>query len=1159
MHKIKSQPLTLFDSGSDASYITHGFANKVGLKCCRKVQLDVTTMGNVITSIHTSVYAVPIKALDGELIIIEAFGLKQITGEVSKLDSSLLEELFPSYDCTNLQRANSEIDLLIGMDNFGLHPKREVTRAGKNLSIMSGKLCICLQGTHEKLKEKTRASMHCIKLLHGSQLKSRGHTLTATTRVHPIFNNPQIVKSNQICKEQDITETVHLTSLSSIGNESKIERFITGEELGTTVDPKCGSCRCGKCPQIGYSYSFLEEQELNMIVSGLKYNEQCKHWVTSYPWLVDPKKLPNNIAPNKSRLFKLERSLQQDPEKAAAYEEQINDMIQRGVARLISEQEIKEWDGPFFYIHHLAVLNPKSSSTPVRIVFNSSMTYKGISLNSCLAKGPDTYTNNILGILMRWREGKVAMVADIRKMFHSIFLEEKEVHCHRFLWRHLDTRKEPETYAITRVNMGDRPASAIATEALKATAELSRNDYPEAAELITRCSYMDDLIDSTSSTDKATKLAQEVNIVLQKGGFMIKCWQFSGDDSAKDADGVEQITSLLKGSTNETCVLGINWNSIKDEITFHIESNILIEKIPKTPSGFLTRRKVLHIVMYIYDPMGILSPFILKAKVLLRKTWELRLGWDVQLPTEMQESWKRFFSSLGKIENIKLSRSLTPSNTVGDPWLILFSDGSEIAYGFVGYIRWKRKNGSYWCRLIMSKSRISPLHKVTIPRMELNAAVLSKRGKQVIQNEMRMKFEKVIHLIDSLTVLNMLHKTSTRFQIYEGSRIGEIQVDADGDMKDWAWIPGQNNIADHVTRGLEPEDITNDSQWWDGPKILYDDYESWNIKLGKQNDDSLPGEKNCMTGLVRIHNQFQMNLENFSSIKKARLALARVLGILKCRSFFGGCSSNLTPELLKHADLIFVKAAQTDFELDQKGMAKRFKYLNPVKTEENIWIVGVRMARFNPLSYGGKSQMLLPTTNKLTNLLMKEAHEKGHLGKDATLAKFRESYWTPHGDKVAKSIKNKCQTCKLRSPILNSQCMGQLPIARLKPSTPFNHTMIDFMGPFLVRGEVQKRISGKCYFVLFTDLVARAIHIECVFGYDTNNFMLALTRFVSIRGWPSCIYSDQGPQLEAVGKEMTEIWTKIDKSILIKEGAQAAQLGHLDLLTAHGTKEPQKH
>ena len=94
-------------------------------------------------------------------------------------------------------------------------------------------------------------------------------------------------------------------------------------------------------------------------------------------------------------------------------------------------------------------------------------------------------------------------------------LEEMKAHCHQFLWRHIDTTKEP---AILKT--GDRPASSINTEDLKTTAEFSRNDYPEVAELINRFLYMDDLIDSSSS--KSTKLAQNKNKVLQKGGFMIK-------------------------------------------------------------------------------------------------------------------------------------------------------------------------------------------------------------------------------------------------------------------------------------------------------------------------------------------------------------------------------------------------------------------------------------------------------------------------------------------------------------------------------------------------------------------------------------------------------------------------------------------------------------
>ena len=146
-------------------------------------------------------------------------------------------------------------------------------------------------------------------------------------------------------------------------------------------------------------------------------------------------------------------------------------MLDRGIARKLSKKEVDDWQGPIFYISHLAVSNEKSKSTPVRIVFNSSQLYQGRSLNNCLAKGPDSYRNSGLGILLRWREESVALVGDIRKMFHSVYLKLVEQHCHRFLWRELDVNKDPDIYIMERVNMGDRPAPAIATEALILTAE----------------------------------------------------------------------------------------------------------------------------------------------------------------------------------------------------------------------------------------------------------------------------------------------------------------------------------------------------------------------------------------------------------------------------------------------------------------------------------------------------------------------------------------------------------------------------------------------------------------------------------------------------------------------------------------------------------------
>lgn len=113
----------------------------------------------------------------------------------------------------------------------------------------------------------------------------------------------------------------------------------------------------------------------------------------------------------------------------------------------------------------------------------------------------------------------------------------------------------------------------------------------------------------------------------------------------------------------------------------------------------------------------------------------------------------------------------------------------------------------------MAKCRIAPVNKLSTPQMELNAAVLSKRGRKVIAKEMRFDFEEVLQIVDSETVLNMINKTSTRFKVYEGVRIGEIQAATNGDTSCWAWISGHHNTADWLTRGCTPEELNKGSHW----------------------------------------------------------------------------------------------------------------------------------------------------------------------------------------------------------------------------------------------------------------------------------------------------------------------------------------------------------
>ena len=376
----------------------------------------------------------------------------------------------------------------------------------------------------------------------------------------------------------------------------------------------------------------------------------------------------------------------------------------------------------------------------------------------------------------------------------------------------------------------------------------------------------------------------------------------------------------------------------------------------------------------------------------------------------------------------------------------------------------------------------------------------------------------------------MLNKTSTRFKVYEGVRIGEIQAATNGDMSEWAWLPGIQNTADWLTRGREPNELDQDSDWMNGPPMLYKPFEEWDIKFGGTSCGELPGEKKLLSANVAAVNPVRehiLDYKNVSTLSRAVRVIARVIGMAQAKSFKGGHVDHVSTETYKRAERFLLLEAQKGVELKQA----KYKTLNPAKNEYGLWIVGAnRLASYNPLNTGGiraDFPVFIPKGHPLALLAMTEVHCQGHRGRDATLALFRNQFWTPSGPRLAKAVKDGCQLCRLRNGTLMKQIMGSLPIERTKPSPPFNHSMVDLFGPYQIRGEVQKRISGKAWGVIFTDICSRAVHIEAVFGYDTSNFLLALTRFASIRGWPSKIFSDPGSQLTAADKELKEAASRV--------------------------------
>ena len=161
-------------------------------------------------------------------------------------------------------------------------------------------------------------------------------------------------------------------------------------------------------------------------------------------------------------------------------------------------------------------------------------------------------------------------------------------------------------------------------------------------------------------------------------------------------------------------------------------------------------------------------------------TWENEcssLKWDDPLPDSLKTLMIEFFIQLFDLEGVEFPRSLWPrEDTAGSPELVVFSDGSTLAFGTAVYIRWKLVSGGWWATLVMSKGKIAPKNRITVPRLELNCAVLAKRIREFLVEQLDVEFSRVYHLLDSSTVLGYVHKEDAKLKPYEGVRVSEIQT-----------------------------------------------------------------------------------------------------------------------------------------------------------------------------------------------------------------------------------------------------------------------------------------------------------------------------------------------------------------------------------------------
>ena len=379
-------------------------------------------------------------------------------------------------------------------------------------------------------------------------------------------------------------------------------------------------------------------------------------------------------------------------------------------------------------------------------------------------------TNLLLGVLIRFRQDKVAFMGDIGSMFYQVRVAEKHCSFLRFLWWEDDLEKPPVDYEILVHIFGGTSSPACSTYALKRSfIDYEVKNNKEVEENLKKSFYVDDLLQSVHNMEKAKVLVKEAIEICAEGGF--KLTKFTSNNmellesvpEGRRKNGVKNH-DLAGGELAVNIALGIQWNIEEDKLKFTVK---LREKS-------MTRRGMLSIISSIYNPLGLVSPYLLKGKKILQNLCYDSLGWDEKIPENVASEWEYWKEKLLLLKNIQIDRCLKPScgfENIVEVSLRHFSDASELGYGQCSYIRLVTRDKEIHCCLQIGKVRVSPRKFDSMPRMDLTAAVLSVRVANQLKRELSLNVDREIFWTDSQVALGHIENETKKFKTFVANRV----------------------------------------------------------------------------------------------------------------------------------------------------------------------------------------------------------------------------------------------------------------------------------------------------------------------------------------------------------------------------------------------------
>ncbi|XP_036344475.1 uncharacterized protein LOC118753713 [Rhagoletis pomonella] len=910
----------------------------------------------------------------------------------------------------------------------------------------------------------------------------KGVTMLATAIV--------MLKSRQVAVEESASDGIDCTLNDLVKRFWEVEGHTTENVKRTKEDLAC-------------------EEHFNNNYRRVSSGE----YSVSLPFKSSPSQLGDSYLQAVRRFQNLEKRFAHKPDLKKQYSAFVTEYAQLEHMSLV---EVIPTGVRTNFLPHHCVLKAESSTTKLRVVFDASApTSSGFSLNDILISGP-TIQPKLIDTLLRFRSHKFALTADICKMYRCVKISKSDSFLQCILWRDKPDQ-EFKIYKLDTVTYGTKPAAFLAIRAMQQLAIDEASNYPLGSEIVSRDFYVDDLISGGRSEDEVVQIMTQTEQLLKRGNFVLRKWCSNSASILKNVDPAHREQFLKFGDGSDiTKALGLAWEPKSDRLLF------LWDPLPESLRA--TKRNVLSVTARFYDPLGLIGPIVLKAKVFLQSLWKDKLAWDESIPQSLHFAWNRLCANLSFVEKISFPRfvGLDADNIQ----IHGFCDASMAAYGACAYIR-AQSGGEVRATLLCSKSRVAPLKTLTIPKLELCAAMLLAELLHSIQGLGPFKGE-FFCWSDSTITLSWVSDVAANFNVFVANRISSIQELTQG--MSWRHVPTELNPADILSKGASPKELDASTLWKEGPAYLKEDESRW-PQMRQVDYTSLEKKKTMLIASSKVID-YSTNCKYINNFRSMQRIYAYINCFLKIKSNNRWGSSQLSLEEIEagtHLLLRMVQRAVKSLEYSELkagrvvSSSSKISSLNPFLDNTGLIRVGGRLQNA-ALSFNAKHPIVLPRHHPLTNSIIEHFHLKLlHAGPQALLATIRLQYWPIGGRKNVAGVLNKCVRCFRTKPIVMRHIMGNLPAERVQIQRPFYTTGIDFCGPFSCKAEVRNRPATKCYICVFICFATKATHLELVRDLSTDSFLAALKRFTCLRGKPRVIWSDNATNFVGAKNELKEI------------------------------------